>query len=50
MGLQMILWHDLVSGRTVRWSAAMKANSGGVDIARQMKQTLAQADEDNSDD
>lgn len=50
MGMQMILWHDLVSGRVVRWSVAMKGSAGGVDIALQMKQTLAHADEDYSDD
>lgn len=48
--MQLILWHDAAAGRQVRWTVAMKGASGGVDIALQMKQTLAQANEDNSDD
>ena len=48
--MQLILWHDAANGRSVRWTVAMKGVSGGVDIALQMKQALAHADEDNSDD
>lgn len=49
-GLQLILWHDNTNGLRMRWSNDMKGGSGSVDIAAQMKQTLATADEDHSND
>ena len=49
-GMQMILWHDTANGREAKWSVSMRGTAGGVDIAAQIKQTLAQADdEDNGD-
>jgi hypothetical protein len=43
MGLQIILWHDLKAGRKMRWSVGMNEGRGSVDIAAQMRKTLAQA-------
>jgi hypothetical protein len=44
------LWHDAASGRTMRWAHGMNEGGGAVDIASQMKATLATAHEDNSHD
>jgi hypothetical protein len=49
-GLQLILWHDTANGLRMRWSGAMNEGGGRVDIAAQMKSTLAQAHEDHSND
>lgn len=45
----MMHWHDNSNGRAVRWSYAMQDSKSSVDIASQVKQTLAMADEDYSD-
>lgn len=49
-GLQLILWHDSANGLRMRWSHSMAEGGVSVDIAAQIKQTLAQADEDYSND
>jgi len=49
-GLQLILWHDSANGLRMRWSHNMAEGGVSVDIAAQIKQTLAQADEDYSND
>ena len=50
LGLQMILWHDVAAGRLMRWSHNANEGGGTVDIAKQMKQTLANANEDYGHD
>jgi hypothetical protein len=45
LGLQLILWHDIAAGRTMRWSQSLNEGGGTVDIASQMKATLANANE-----
>jgi hypothetical protein len=45
LGLQLILWHDIAAGRTMRWSQSINEGGGTVDIASQMKATLANANE-----
>jgi hypothetical protein len=44
----MILWHDSASGLRMRWSNDMNEGGIKVDIAAQMKTTLAQADDNYS--
>jgi hypothetical protein len=46
----MILWHDIAAGRTMRWSESMNEGRGSVDIAAQIRKSLANANEDNSTD
>jgi hypothetical protein len=47
LGLQMILWHDLKAGRSMRWGANMaERGRGKVDIAAEIQKTLALAHED----
>jgi hypothetical protein len=46
----MILWHDIASGRTMRWSESINEGEGSVDIAAQMKATLANANENHGSD
>lgn len=50
IGLQMILWHDIKAGRKMRWSHGMNEGRGSVDIAAQMRRSLANANEDNGYD
>jgi hypothetical protein len=50
MGLQMILWHDLKAGRKMRWTNSMNEGRGSVDIAAQIRKSLANANEDHSHD
>jgi hypothetical protein len=50
LGLQLILWHDIAAGRAMRWTENINEGSGTVDIAKQMKQTLANAHEDYGHD
>jgi hypothetical protein len=46
-GLQVILWHDIAAGRSMRWSSDMADGGPKVDIAGQMKATLANAHENH---
>jgi len=48
LGLQIILWHDLKAGRRMKWAKTIN-ESGGVDIASEMRKTLALSDENYSD-
>jgi hypothetical protein len=50
LGLQLILWHDVASGRAMRWSESLNEGGGAVDIAAQIKATLANANEDYGHD
>jgi len=50
LGLQLILWHDIAAGRAMRWSESINEGRGSVDIAAQMKQALANTDEDHGHD
>jgi len=50
LGLQLILWHDAASGRTMRWAHGMNEGGGVVDIGAQMKATLANAHENHGHD
>lgn len=47
LGLQMIMWHDIKSGRRMRWSHPMnERGKARVDIADEIAKTLALAHED----
>ncbi len=50
MGLQMILWHDIKAGRKMRWAHSINEGRGSVDIAAQIRKSLANANEDHSHD
>jgi hypothetical protein len=46
LGLQMILWHDIKSGRKMRWAHSMdERGKARVDIADEIAKTLALARE-----
>jgi hypothetical protein len=46
----MILWHDASAGRSMRWAHDINEGGGAVDIATQMKASLANANEDHGHD
>jgi hypothetical protein len=50
LGLQLILWHDAAAGRPMRWAHGINEGGGMVDIASQMKATLANAHENHGHD
>lgn len=49
--MQIVLWHDATNGRNMRWSHSMREDEApAVDIAAQVKQSLAKANENNGED
>jgi hypothetical protein len=49
-GLQVILWHDIAAGRSMRWSQSLNEGGDMVDIGAQMKASLANANENHGHD